>query len=61
MAGLAPITGVQVFWNSGSQQLGVMGSSARLKEAIKPMDKTSEDLLALQPVTFCYKEEIDPG
>ena len=35
-------------------------SSARFKEAIKPMDKTSEAILALKPVTFRYKKELDP-
>ena len=41
-------------------KLGVAASSARFKEAIKPMDKASEAILALQPVTFRYKEELDP-
>jgi hypothetical protein len=40
--------------------LGTVGSSERFKEAIRPMDKTSEAILALKPVTFRYKEEIDP-
>jgi trimeric autotransporter adhesin len=40
-------------------QLGIRASSARFKEAIKPMDKTSEAILALQPVTFRYKKELD--
>jgi hypothetical protein len=35
-------------------------SSARFKEAIKPMDKASEAILALQPVAFRYKHELDP-
>jgi hypothetical protein len=35
-------------------------SSERFKEAIKPMDKASEAILALQPVTFRYKQELDP-
>jgi uncharacterized coiled-coil protein SlyX len=35
-------------------------SSAWFKEAIKPMDKTSEAIFALQPVTFRYKPELDP-
>jgi hypothetical protein len=34
-------------------------SSARFKDDIKPMDKASESLLALKPVTFRYKKEID--
>ena len=37
-----------------------MQSSARFKEAIKPMDKASEVILAIQPVTFRYKHELDP-
>jgi hypothetical protein len=40
--------------------LGVRHSSARFKEAIKPMDKASEAILALKPVTFRYKHELDP-
>jgi len=40
--------------------LGTVGSSERFKDAIKPMDKTSEAILALKPVTFHYKKELDP-
>src|SRR6266487_2805326 len=40
--------------------LGTKGSSARFKDAIKPMDKTSEAILALKPVTFHYRKELDP-
>ena len=53
------VSGSTVVVNS-SGKLGVAASSARYKEAIKPMDKTSEVILALQPVTFRYKEELDP-
>jgi len=53
------VTGSPVLVNS-SGKLGVMSSSARFKEAIKPIDKASEAILALRPVTFRYKEEIDP-
>jgi hypothetical protein len=38
----------------------VATSSKRFKDAIKPMDKASEAILALNPVTFRYKSEIDP-
>ena len=41
-------------------QLGTRASSARFKDAIKPMDKASEAILALQPVTFHYKKALDP-
>ena len=40
--------------------LGTMASSARFKEAIAPMDKASEAILSLQPVSFRYKHELDP-
>ena len=40
--------------------LGTKGSSERLKDAIKPMNKASEAILALKPVTFHYKKELDP-
>jgi hypothetical protein len=38
-----------------------MTSSRRFKEEIKPMDKTSEVLFALKPVTFRYNKKIDPA
>jgi len=38
-------------------QLGTAGSSRRFKKEIKPMDKASEALLALKPVTFHYKSD----
>jgi len=34
-------------------------SSARYKENIKPMDKASEAIFALKPVTFRYKKKLD--
>jgi len=40
-------------------RLGRTGSSRRYKEDIKPMDKASEALFALEPVTYRYKKEID--
>ena len=40
--------------------LGTLSSSARFKEAIQPMNKASEAILALKPVTFRYKDELDP-
>jgi septal ring factor EnvC (AmiA/AmiB activator) len=38
-------------------QLGTISSSRRFKKEIKPMDKASEDILALKPVTFHYKSD----
>jgi hypothetical protein len=51
--------GVAVFCNSDGK-LGVISSSARFKDEIKPMGKASEAILALKPVSFRYKKEIDP-
>jgi trimeric autotransporter adhesin len=52
-------TGVAVIVDR-SGHLGTTTSSARFKEAIRPMDKASEAILELQPVTFRYKKELDP-
>jgi hypothetical protein len=51
--------GTPVFINADGQ-LGTVASSARFKTKIKPMDKASEAILALKPVTFHYKKEFDP-
>jgi uncharacterized coiled-coil protein SlyX len=40
-------------------QLGTMSSSRRYKTDIKPMDKASETILALKPVSFRYKIHKD--
>ena len=40
--------------------LGTVVSSEQYKDAIKPMDKVSEAILELKPVTFHYKHELDP-
>ena len=58
IAGSTIATGVNVIVNSNGR-LGVTTSSARFKEKIKPMDKASEAVLALKPVTFEYKAEFD--
>ena len=38
-------------------QLGTVSSSGRFKKEIKPMDQSSEAILALKPVTFHYKSD----
>src|SRR5262249_49848687 len=53
-------TGVAVIIDT-TGHLGTTTSSARFKEAIKPMDKASEAILTLKPVTFRYKKELDPA
>ncbi len=52
--------GTAVFINSDGR-LGTITSSRRFKEKIQLMGRASEALLALKPVTFRYKKEIDPG
>jgi hypothetical protein len=53
------VTGAAVVVEANGQ-LGVAPSSQRFKDEIKPMDKASEAILTLKPVTFRYKQEIDP-
>jgi uncharacterized coiled-coil protein SlyX len=49
-----------VYINSDSK-IGTLVSSRRFKEEIKPMDTASEAILALKPVSFNYKKEIEPN
>jgi hypothetical protein len=56
--GQTTASGVPVFINSNNK-LGTTTSSKRFKEDIKPMDKASEALFALNPVAFRYKKEVD--
>jgi hypothetical protein len=48
-----------VFVDSNGK-LGTMTASTRFSDDIKPIDKASEAILTLKPVTFRYKQEIDP-
>ncbi len=62
IAGISGVTvagGVGVIIDSNGQ-LGTVTSSARYKDDIKPMDKASEAVLSLKPVTFRYKKNLDP-
>jgi len=58
--GQTSASGAPVLINSFNK-LGTTTSSKRFKEEIKPMAKASKALLALKPVTFRYKKEIDPA
>jgi len=51
--------GRAVYVNSDNK-IGTLSSSRRYKEEIKPMDRASESLFSLKPVTFRYKKEVDP-
>ncbi len=52
---------VTVRMTDGRLGFSAIVSSRRYKEDIKPMDKASEALLALKPVTFRLKGELDPN
>ena len=56
--GQTTASGIPVLINSNNK-LGTTTSSKRFKEDIKPMDKASEALFALNPVAFRYKKEVD--
>jgi hypothetical protein len=59
ISGATASGGATVFVKSDGR-LGTLTSSARFKDEIKPMDKASEAILALRPVSFRYKKDIDP-
>jgi len=58
----ASVTGGQTVLIDANGKLGTVTppSSVRFKEEVKPMDKVSEAVLALKPVTFRYKQDVDP-
>jgi len=51
-----PVIGDTVVVDSNGQ-LGTIASSARFKKDVQPLDKTSEAVLALKPVSFHYKSD----
>jgi hypothetical protein len=59
ISGATAADGVAVVVGSDGH-LGTFVSSERYKDAIQPMDKASEAILALKPVIFRYKHELDP-
>src|SRR6266480_3501336 len=59
ITGQTVVGGAAVFVDS-SGKLGTMTASTRFSDQIKPMNKASEAILTLKPVTFRYKQEIDP-
>jgi hypothetical protein len=58
---IAGITGTAVVGDAvvvdGNGQLGTVASAARFKKEVRPMDKASEAILALKPVSFQYKSD----
>jgi Chaperone of endosialidase len=57
----ASVAGDRAVYVNSDNKLGTMASSRRFKQEIKPMDKASEVLFALKPVSFRYKKEFDAG
>jgi hypothetical protein len=54
--GVTVVSGVPVVIDAAGQ-LGTIASSKRFKKEIQPMEKASEAILALKPVTFHYKSD----
>src|SRR5262249_6029347 len=46
---------------NADNKIGTLSSSRRFKQDIQPMDKSSETLFALKPVTFRYNKDTDPS
>jgi hypothetical protein len=59
ISGVNQGTAAAVFINTTTGQLGTAppSSSRRFKKEMKPMDKASEAIMALKPVTFHYKSD----
>jgi len=49
----------RIVYVNSNNKIGTLSSSRRYKEDVTSMEKASEVLLALKPVTFRYKKEID--
>ncbi len=46
---------------TSDNRIGTLASSNRYKEQIEPMEKASEAIHALRPVSFRYRKEVDPA
>ncbi|MGC3988155.1 MAG: tail fiber domain-containing protein [Chthoniobacteraceae bacterium] len=58
--GTTAASGVAVYVDA-SGHLGTLTSSQKFKRDIAPMGEASDAILALKPVTFRYKPELDPA
>jgi len=56
----AVVAGGIAVYASATGQLGTNPSSKRFKQDIATMNKQSESILALHPVSFHYRKELDP-
>ena len=57
----ATVTGGVPVYVTASGQLGTLTSSAKYKRDIRDMGTASDVVMALRPVTFAYKPDIDPA
>jgi endosialidase-like protein len=46
---------------NSDNKIGILVSSRKFKEEIKPIEEASEAVLALKPVTFRYKKDAEPS
>ena len=46
---------------TSDNRIGTLSSSRRYKEQITPMEKASEAIHSLSPVSFRYRKEVDPA
>jgi hypothetical protein len=53
------ITTARQVYVDANNKIGTLASTRRVKDDIEPMAGASETILALRPVTFRYKKEID--
>jgi hypothetical protein len=53
------ITTARQVYVDANNKIGTLASTRRVKDDIEPMARASETILALRPVTFRYKKEID--
>ena len=53
------VTTARIVYVDEDNKMGTLSSTRRVKDDIQPIDKASEVILALKPVTFRYKKEID--
>ncbi len=52
--------GARAVYVNSDNKIGTLSSSRRYKDEIRPMEKASEVILSVRPVSFRYKKEVDP-
>ena len=56
----ASVASGRAVYVNDDNKIGTLSSSRRYKDEIRPMEKASETILSLRPVSFRYKKEVDP-